>query len=76
MQAISVRACAWLCACQVWDVKTSDCLRTFTPPQTNLLTDCASNTVHFLPRNRDQLLVCNRTGSMYIMSVTGDVRLI
>ena len=59
---------------QLWDFKTSDCLRTFSPPQASMLTDCACNSVAFLPRHRDQLVVSNRTGSVYIMSLAGEVR--
>ncbi len=60
-------------AVKVWELKTSECLRTFTPPQSSMLTDCACNTASFLPRHRDQLLVSNRTGSLYIMSLAGEV---
>jgi hypothetical protein len=44
------------------------------PPQLNLVTETACNSVWFLPLHRDRLLVCNRTNSLYIMSINGDVR--
>ncbi len=65
--------CLWLCV-QVWDFKTAECVRSFEVPQPTLLVECAVNSVSFLPRHRDQLLVSNRTNSLYVMSLTGEVR--
>lgn len=59
---------------KLWDVRSTECLRTFLPPQVNLVTETVCNNIWFLPHNRDRLLVCNKTSSLYIMSVTGEVR--
>ncbi len=63
-----------LFALQIWDVRTTECVRTMLPPQINLVTETACNCICFLPLNRDRMLVCNRTPSLYVMSVSGEVR--
>ncbi len=59
---------------QVWDVRSTECVRSFLPPQLNLVTDTACYCARFLPMHRDRLLVCNGTSSLYVMSITGEVR--
>ncbi|BBH05222.1 transducin family protein / WD-40 repeat family protein [Prunus dulcis] len=58
---------------KVWDLKTTDCLQTFKPPPPLKGTDAAVNSVHLYPKNTDHIIVCNRTSSIYVMTLQGQV---
>ncbi|GLI61723.1 hypothetical protein VaNZ11_004147 [Volvox africanus] len=58
---------------RVWDAKTCECLQAFRPPQTSTSGDVAINSVHLFPLNQDQLIVCNRTSTVFIMTMQGQV---
>ncbi|KAK8591790.1 hypothetical protein V6N13_031820 [Hibiscus sabdariffa] len=61
------------CTVKVWDVKTTDCLQTFKPPPTLRGGDASVNAVHLCPKNTDHIIVCNKTSSIYIMTLQGQV---
>ncbi|MBA0602796.1 hypothetical protein Gorai_002963, partial [Gossypium raimondii] len=61
------------CTVKVWDVKTADCLQTFKPPPTLRGGDASVNSVHLFPKNTDHIIVCNKTSSIYIMTLQGQV---
>ncbi|KAK8638544.1 hypothetical protein V6N13_136963 [Hibiscus sabdariffa] len=61
------------CTVKVWDVKTTDCLQTFKPPPTLRGGDASVNSVHLCPKNTDHIIVCNKTSSIYIMTLQGQV---
>nr|XP_043611624.1 thioredoxin-like protein CITRX, chloroplastic [Erigeron canadensis] len=52
---------------QVWDLKTTDCLQTFKPPPPLRGGDVSVNSVHLSPKNSDNVIVCNKTSSIYLM---------
>ncbi|XP_078446502.1 transducin family protein / WD-40 repeat family protein [Wolffia australiana] len=58
---------------KVWDVKTTDCLHTFKPPPPLRGGDAAVNSIHLFPKNTDHIIVCNKTSSIYIMTLQGQV---
>ncbi|PNH06076.1 WD40 repeat-containing protein SMU1, partial [Tetrabaena socialis] len=43
------------------------------PPQTSTSGDVAVSCVHLFPPNPDQLIVCNRTSTVFIMTMQGQV---
>ncbi|KAL0351289.1 UNVERIFIED_CONTAM: Suppressor of mec-8 and unc-52 protein1 [Sesamum calycinum] len=57
----------------VWDVKTTDCLQTFKPPPPLRGGDASVNSIHLSPKNSDHIVVCNKTSSIYIMTLQGQV---
>ncbi|KAH6763837.1 transducin family protein / WD-40 repeat family protein [Perilla frutescens var. frutescens] len=61
------------CTVKVWDVKTTDCLQTFKPPPPLRGGDASVNSVHLFPKNTDHIVVCNKTSSIYIMTLQGQV---
>ncbi|KAL3641467.1 Serine/threonine-protein kinase smu1 [Castilleja foliolosa] len=61
------------CTVKVWDVKTTDCLQTFKPPPPLRGGDASVNCVHLFPKNADHIVVCNKTSSIYIMTLQGQV---
>ncbi|KAF8037877.1 hypothetical protein BT93_B0650 [Corymbia citriodora subsp. variegata] len=61
------------CTVKVWDVKTSDWLQTFKPPPPLRGGDASVNSVHLFPKNADHIFVCNKTSSIYIMTLQGQV---
>ncbi|EOY17409.1 Transducin family protein / WD-40 repeat family protein isoform 3 [Theobroma cacao] len=61
------------CTVKVWDVKTTDCLQTFKPPPPLRGGDASVNSVHLFPKNTDHIIVCNKTSSIYIMTLQGQV---
>jgi len=58
---------------KVWDAKTTECLLTFRPPQPNAAAQITVNTVMPHPKNADYLIVCNRSPSIYIMTMQGQL---
>jgi len=58
---------------RVWDVKTSECVTQFRPPSDVSVTETSVNTASFLPSNPEQLVVCNRSSSLFVMTLSGDV---
>ncbi|KAB2628591.1 suppressor of mec-8 and unc-52 protein 1-like [Pyrus ussuriensis x Pyrus communis] len=61
------------CTVKVWDLKTTDCLQTFKPPPPLRGGDASVNSVHLYPKNTDHIIVCNKTSSIYVMTLQGQV---
>ncbi|CAL9096233.1 unnamed protein product [Musa acuminata var. zebrina] len=61
------------CTVKVWDVKSTDCLHTFKPPPPLRGGDASVNSVHLFPKNPEHIIVCNKTSSVYIMTLQGQV---
>ncbi|XP_022035923.1 suppressor of mec-8 and unc-52 protein homolog 1 isoform X2 [Helianthus annuus] len=61
------------CTVKVWDLKTTDCLQTFKPPPPLRGGDASVNSVHLSPKNPDHVIVCNKTSSIYLMTLQGQV---
>ncbi|XP_072955001.1 suppressor of mec-8 and unc-52 protein homolog 1 isoform X1 [Typha angustifolia] len=61
------------CTVKVWDTKTTDCLQTFKPPPPLRGGDASVNSVHLFPKNTEHIIVCNKTSSIYIMTLQGQV---
>ena len=57
---------------QIWDAKTTNCLRTIQPPVTRS-SDVPVLCVVVHPRNAQQIIVCNRTSTAYVLSINGDL---
>jgi WD40 repeat-containing protein SMU1 len=55
---------------KIWDAKTTECVHTFSPGNSM---DIAINSIRTMPRNQEQLLVCNRSNTVYIMNLQGGV---
>ncbi|GBG70104.1 hypothetical protein CBR_g5735 [Chara braunii] len=58
---------------KVWDVKTSECVHTFRPPQSLRGAEVSVNSVFLMPKNLDHVIVCNRSSSVFIMTMQGQV---
>ncbi|KAG2493620.1 hypothetical protein HYH03_008137 [Edaphochlamys debaryana] len=58
---------------RIWDAKTCECLQAFRPPQTSTSGDAAIQCVAVFPGNQDQLLVCNRSSTVFVMTMQGQV---
>ncbi|KAG6482213.1 hypothetical protein ZIOFF_058844 [Zingiber officinale] len=61
------------CTVKVWDMKSTDCLQTFKPPPPLRGGDASVNSVHLSPKNNEHIVVCNKTSSVYIMTLQGQV---
>ncbi|KAJ0092590.1 hypothetical protein Patl1_26091 [Pistacia atlantica] len=61
------------CTVKVWDLKTTDCIQTFKPPPPLRGGDASVNSVHLFPKSTDHIVVCNKTSSIYIMTLQGQV---
>ncbi|KAL9233363.1 hypothetical protein vseg_008378 [Gypsophila vaccaria] len=61
------------CTVKVWDVKSTECLHTFKLPPPLRGGDASVNSVHLFPKNMDHIVVCNKTSSVYIMTLQGQV---
>lgn len=58
---------------RVWDGKSCECVQAFRPPQAGSA-ELAVNTVLLNPQNLDQLVVCNRSSTVFIMTMQGQAR--
>ncbi|CAI0391004.1 unnamed protein product [Linum tenue] len=61
------------CTVKVWDVKGAECIHTFRPPPPLRGGDASVNSVHLFPKNTDHIVVCNKTSSICIMTLQGQV---
>ncbi|KAH8494804.1 hypothetical protein H0E87_021275 [Populus deltoides] len=61
------------CTVKVWDMKSTDCIHTFRPPPPLRGGDASVNSVHLFPKNTDHIVVCNKTSSICIMTLQGQV---
>ncbi|CAN1328096.1 Suppressor of mec-8 and unc-52 protein homolog 1 [Linum perenne] len=61
------------CTVKVWDVKGADCIHTFRPPPPLRGGDASVNSIHLFPKNSDHIVVCNKTSSICIMTLQGQV---
>ena len=57
---------------RVWSAKTGECQQNF-KPLTSVGVEVPINSVHYHPRNPDQIIICNRTNTMVIMNLQGQV---
>lgn len=53
---------------RVWNLKTNECVNTF-----RVSGDAAVNSVHLLPKFDNQFIVCNRTNTVVIVNIRGQV---
>ena len=59
---------------KVWDAKSTDCVSTFGGQfQPNAVTDVTINSVTLMPRNPDQIIVCNRSNTVYVTTLQGQI---
>jgi len=56
---------------RVWDSKTAECVATFQPG--NLVKEIVINSIFPMPKKPQQIVVCNRSNTVYIVNLQGQV---
>jgi len=67
----SVISCSSDGTIKIWDSKTTECIQTFSP--SNVALETSIHQVILMPRNVEQLVVCNRSNTIYVMNLNGQV---
>lgn len=58
---------------KLWDIKSTDCLHTYSLPSHNLSVELVLNSILVMPRQVDQIIVCSRSNELHITSMTGKI---
>jgi WD40 repeat-containing protein SMU1 len=56
---------------KLWSYKTQDLIYTITPPLVSYMLELSVNNIVVNPKNPDQIFVCNRSNTLYLMTSNG-----
>lgn len=60
---------------QIWNIKSAECLHTFQGGIGGSAGGVRCNSIHIQPRQPDHFILCNKSSTIFVMNLQGQVKI-